>query len=131
MTTVEEKSIFEKWVEDNVFKNWEDWEYTDFRIIDEEAKRMAGELEKMFTTLETKVREEERQKVLEEVREAIDDNIRIEKMTHRVGSHSDDYGGESDFPCDCDELERKYKISALEGLKIRLAKLNQLKESHE
>jgi len=23
-------------------------------------------------------------------------------MTHRIGSHSDDWGGDSDLPCDCD-----------------------------
>lgn len=59
----------------------------------------------------------------------IDDSIRIEKMTHRVGSHSDDYGGESDYPCDCDEVERKHKISALESVKKRI--LTQKKEDNE
>ena len=68
-------------------------------------------------------------RTLEEVEEMIDDNIKINKIKHRVGSHSDDYGGESDYPCDCDTKEREYKIEALESLKKRLlAKLSSLKQ---
>lgn len=52
-----------------------------------------------------------------EMREAIDENIKINQMTHRVGSHSDDYGGESDYPCDCDNIERGHRISELESIK--------------
>jgi hypothetical protein len=61
MRTVDEKSIFAKWVEDNCFI---DWEGDSFDEMQKESKSMADELEKMFTTLETKVRADERQKVL-------------------------------------------------------------------
>ncbi len=27
-------------------------------------------------------------------------------MTHRIGSHSDDWGGDSDLPCDCDTRKK-------------------------
>jgi hypothetical protein len=61
----------------------------------------------------------------ETIIKAIDENIQIHRMTHRIGSHSDDYGGESDYPCDCDEKERKGAIEALEALKIKLGTLEE------
>ena len=45
--------------------------------------------------------------------------------THRVGSHSDDYGGESDLTCDCDNEERRIKLETLNSVKIRINKLLQ------
>lgn len=62
------------------------------------------------------------QKVKESIILQIEENINIEKMTHRIGSHSDDYGGESDFPCTCDNEKRKHSIDALESLKIKIAR---------
>ena len=56
----------------------------------------------------------------EELIKAIQENIAINRMIHRIGSHSDDYGGESDYPCDCDNEKKKYKIEALEAIKMKL-----------
>jgi hypothetical protein len=61
----------------------------------------------------------------EKVINAINENIKINQMTHRIGSHSDDYGGESDYPCDCDEKERRYKVEELQALKMKITLLEE------
>lgn len=52
--------------------------------------------------------------------EEIDENIAITQRTHRVGSHSDDYGGDSDLPCDCDKEQVEHQVSALKSLKQKI-----------
>ena len=61
----------------------------------------------------------------EDIIKAIDENIAIYEMTHRVGSHSDCSGGEDDYPCDCDKERNKYAIEALEALKLKINPLPQ------
>lgn len=64
------------------------------------------------------------ERIAEEEEKAIDENIRLNQSTHRIGSHSDDFGGENDYPCYCDEKERAHKIEALESLKKKLRTRN-------
>lgn len=66
---------------------------------------------------------EERKRVVEMAIKAIDENISMSQHRHRIGAHSDDYGGESDYLCNCDEKERQITKSTLESLKIKISLL--------
>lgn len=90
-------------------KEWEEW------TIDNNSPT-----EKEFKQFISKVESKAKQETIAKVREMVEENIMIEQRTHRIGSHSDDWGGDSDLPCDCDEKERKHKIEALESLKNKL-----------
>ena len=61
--------------------------------------------------------------VIEKVEEICELHKNIEERTHRVGSHSDDYGGESDYPCDCDNEKRWHKIEAISSILYALQAL--------
>ncbi len=64
---------------------------------------------------------QDRERVVEAVNRAIDENISISQSTHRIGQHSDDWGGSSDELCECDRKEKDHQISALESLKKKLS----------
>jgi len=77
---------------------------------------------KSFIQSEIDLAVEKREKeIVGEVMKSIEENIVISQRTHRVGSHSDDYGGESDYPCDCDEKEKQIEKEVLESLKIKIS----------
>jgi len=53
----------------------------------------------------------------------------LKKHTHRVGSHSDDWGGESDKICFCEiekYIEQKITLAKAEGVKEALAKAREV-----
>ena len=68
--------------------------------------------------------------IIERVEEICELHKNIEERTHRVGSHSDDYGGESDYPCDCDNEKRWHKIEAISSIlyALQALKTNQTKD---
>lgn len=69
------------------------------------------------------------QSAFSSVIKAINENIKLNSWSHTVGSHSDDRGGDSDIECVCMEKEQKFKIDALESLKKKIIKLQELSKN--
>ena len=101
------------------------------QLSEKDKEKDRNEVRPYFEHMQTllaqknKEREEAIEATIQKCIDACDDNIKIEQRTHRRGAHSDDFGGEADYPCDCDEKERRYKIDALTSLKKRLQALSE------
>lgn len=97
------------------------------RVDDEFRTWNKGERQRMkdfFAPELQRAREEAVEEAIWEV-EAIE---RIERnFTHTVGSHSDDRGGESDYPCECLKESKQGALGVISALKVRLTALKNLK----
>lgn len=106
-----QKQLIREKFETKEWNHWSSFQSKFVRLPDSIKKEIA---DFWLNELDLAIKQTEERTV-----KVINEHINIEQRTHGIGSHSDDYGGESDLPCDCDEKERNYKISALESLKKR------------
>ena len=99
------------------------FEYTRHGIIEKRPSHLGNKYHDDFEIIKSFLLSKIDQAIEAEriyVEKAIDENIAISRMTHRVGSHSDDFDGANDYPFDCDEEKRETEVEALSNLKTKL-----------
>jgi hypothetical protein len=67
--------------------------------------------------------QQERARIIEEVEKCVERLIKYTDWKHTIGSHSDDRGGESDYPCDCRKDEIRYQTEAYKDIQKDIIKI--------